>query len=172
VVTTYDIDFTEFSGDNGPLPTEGSFTYDSTNPSFSDFTVTWDGIVFNLTSPANNPFISSMPPSCLGGLGGATGAAATFDLLAGHCPNSLWDGLQSTSPAVGSNFSFFSQTESQMISIETVLSGDTGANELQGLGSWTISAVIPPSPVPEPNSVLLLATLFCACAFVVRKRLV
>ncbi len=92
-ITTYDI---TFSG-TGLNPTAGSFTYDSTNPSFSDFTVTWDGILFNLTAAANAPSITAPEPACLGG---ATGAAATFDLLSGDCDSppadndTLWSANQ------------------------------------------------------------------------------
>src|SRR5665213_2302814 len=76
--TTYDVDFL---GD-GTLPTQGSFTYDSVVPSFSNFTVTWNGVLFDLTASANAPMLNPPDPSCLGG---ATGAAATFALLSGDC---------------------------------------------------------------------------------------
>ena len=52
-LTTYNITFTGGS----PNPTMGSFTYDSTNPQFSNYTVIWDGITFDLTSSANSPTI-------------------------------------------------------------------------------------------------------------------
>jgi hypothetical protein len=87
---TYDINFTG----TGLLPTAGSFTYDSTVPSFSDFTVTWAGVVLNFTAAANAPTLTPPDPTCLGA---ATGAAATFDLLSGDCdspPRRQRDGLE------------------------------------------------------------------------------
>ena len=74
----YDIHFT---ATRGVAPTDGSFVYDSSTQSFSDFEVAWQGLVFNLTSSANSPTIDGSLP-CLKGL---TGGAATFALLAGKC---------------------------------------------------------------------------------------
>ena len=48
--TQYDI---AFSG-GSPTPT-GSFLYDPTVPTFSDFIVTWNGLTFDLTGAANTP---------------------------------------------------------------------------------------------------------------------
>jgi hypothetical protein len=35
------------------LPSSGSFTYDPDTPHFTSFLVTWQGIIFDLTSSAN-----------------------------------------------------------------------------------------------------------------------
>ena len=75
---SYDIHFT---ATRGVAPTDGSFVYDSSTQSFSNFEVAWQGLVFNLTSSANSPTIDGSPP-CLKDL---TGGAATFALLDGKC---------------------------------------------------------------------------------------
>src|SRR5579862_1886908 len=75
---SYDIHFT---ATRGVAPKDGSFVYDSSTQSFSDFEVAWQGLVFNLTSSANSPTIDGSLP-CLKGL---TGGAATFALLDGKC---------------------------------------------------------------------------------------
>jgi hypothetical protein len=97
---TYDITFTG----TGILPTAGSFTYDSTNPAFSDF-MTWDVFPIWLTGSANDPDKEGSVP---------------------------W------------------------------LSG-SGLDHIGG---------DPASPVPEPGSLPLLATPLCACAYLVRIRIV
>src|SRR5690242_5091127 len=51
-IITYNIIFT---ATEGPVPTAGSFTYNSTTPGFTNFTVTYNGVVFDLTDNANNP---------------------------------------------------------------------------------------------------------------------
>ena len=69
-----------FSGDS-PSPSLGFFDYDPTLPTnnFTNFTVDWNGFVFDLTSAANAPIISRiLPAACLGG---ATGAQASFAIL-------------------------------------------------------------------------------------------
>jgi len=53
--TTYDISFSPLFGLN---PTSGSFTYDAKS-GFSNFTVLWNGLKFDLTESANHPTISS-----------------------------------------------------------------------------------------------------------------
>src|SRR5580704_12887328 len=49
---SYDIHFT---ATRGVAPTDGSFVYDSSTQSFSNFEVAWRGLVFDLTSSANSP---------------------------------------------------------------------------------------------------------------------
>jgi len=53
--TTYDI---TFSTAYGPAPTSGSFTYDSTSHTFSNFDVVFGGATYDLTSAANTPSIN------------------------------------------------------------------------------------------------------------------
>src|SRR5579863_7894850 len=62
---SYDIDFTAFNF-MGPPPTSGSFTYDASaaiGSQFSDFTVVWDGLTFDLTAAANNPYADNTQTS-------------------------------------------------------------------------------------------------------------
>jgi hypothetical protein len=94
---SYDIHFT---ATRGVAPTDGSFIYDSSTQSFSDFEVAWQGLVFNLTASANSPTIDGSLP-CLKGL---TGGAATFALLDGKCGTasvkSIW-GVTGAAPPQG-----------------------------------------------------------------------
>lgn len=75
--TSYTIDFTTSPPGGSPLPS-GSFVYDHSSNQFLSFTVHWDGFRFNLTSSANNPYIESGGPPCVGG---DTGAMATLKLM-------------------------------------------------------------------------------------------
>ncbi len=75
LTTTYTIHFSLVGG--GPLPTSGSFVYDSTTNQFLSFTVQWNGLTYDLTSSANNPQIEE-PPPCIGG---TTGPQATLALM-------------------------------------------------------------------------------------------
>jgi hypothetical protein len=155
-ITTYNINFTTSLGDS---PSAGSFTYDSTTQSFSDFTVTWEGLLFTLTGAANDP--STLGPPCSGG---QTGAAASFALLDGTCsPNTEWFvGPQPTT--LTPEFTFAS--ESGSIAIFNFNPSDFPPGSGESSGGWTITAV------PEPESAVLLATLLCAGAFLLRKRIV
>jgi len=50
----YDLNFRLSPGySNGPAPAGGSFLYDTTNPAFYNFDVTWDSELFDLTSSVN-----------------------------------------------------------------------------------------------------------------------
>ncbi len=53
--TTYDINFSLL--DEAPAPTAGSFTYDPA-VGFSNFTVDWNGLTFDLTGAANTIFVA------------------------------------------------------------------------------------------------------------------
>ena len=76
LLTQYQI---AFSG--GSVTPTGSFVYDPDVPAFSDFTVMWDGVTFDLTGTANNPVFNPgsilQDPLC----GAATNAAPTFAVL-------------------------------------------------------------------------------------------
>ena len=80
---TYNINFTPAFGN---LPISGTFTYNAAVPQFSNFTVTWNNVAFDLTASANAPLDTSSV--CLSGL---SGAAASFAWLSPGCqtfPNS------------------------------------------------------------------------------------
>src|ERR1035438_3957196 len=53
---TYNINFTTTGG---LAPLSGTFTYDLTLNTFTNFLVTWDGTTFDLRSEANSPGINT-----------------------------------------------------------------------------------------------------------------
>ncbi len=167
---TYDINFapcTSVAESCGPvsgsgivLPTSGSFTYDSITETFSSFSVTWNGFVFNtLALSASSPLDFFSGPSCIGG---KTGAAASFAVLSGACfppsgnGDTAWvaDRIPTDSPT----FEFLTDDPeegqggiSALIDINETCCGGTGPALSSGV--WTITAVI----TPEPSGFSLLA---------------
>src|ERR1700690_588345 len=94
-LTTYTINYTG----GPPIPTSGSFTYDSTTPGFSNFHVIFDGRDFDFSTIANNtlninPQINTGGPSCIGG---TTGPQAVFELLTACTSISHWDSISLSS---------------------------------------------------------------------------
>jgi hypothetical protein len=163
IFTDYTVNFTGA----GTLPTAGSFTYDQTNPHFSSFLVTFDGVNFDLTSSANGPRVSPTPPSCLGGL---SGAAASFALLSGSCVSGAAAGfpnwLGESGPTSGMTF----ETEDGLgnfIEVNEEFS-TSRVNGVGGEGGWTITSKL--APVPEPTSAILMATMLAIASFLARKR--
>jgi hypothetical protein len=155
-LTTYNITFTGGS----PNPTMGSFKYDSTNPQFSNFTVIWDGITFDLTSSANSP--TSFGTQC-NGLG--SGANASFGFLSGSkaCAPTPHQGISRYWYADGEIFQFL-----EVISTGGfyIYAGSATPKAASTTGTWTIAAV------PEPSSVILMSTALLAMAFGGLKRIV
>ena len=155
--TTYTINFTG----TGTLPTKGSFTYDPDISSFINFSVTWIGLTFDLTSSANSPNTSATIPSCLTGL---SGGAASFALLSGVCPAS-W-GATSEEIATA-NFSFRTVEGSNFFNVSENLTIPFDFQpKTQANGGWTIAA----TPVPEPPACIFLASL-ASIAFLALKRI-
>ncbi len=160
-VITYDISFL-----GAGAPTAGSFTYDNDNPAspfFTAFSVTWDGINFDLTSEANSPVTSGTYPGCASG----SGAAATFAFMLGDCfPNpsgvtTQWFGNVPESPGEA-YFTFI--TENNSTSSYFQVAGFTASNATASdSGVWTASEV------PEPGTFLLVGV--AVCAFLARKRI-
>lgn len=159
-LTTYTINFTG----TGLLPTAGSFTYDPDTPNFTSFSVTYDGLIFDLTSSANAPNLQGSLPGCLTG---KAGAEATFALLTDCTPpptgyTHQWYAIIKFSLL---NFSFQdTDTGGNGIFINTI---DTTATPIFSTGGFSAA---PATTVPEPTS-LMPATLLL-CALVARKRLV
>jgi hypothetical protein len=150
-----------------PLPTEGSFTYDSTTPTFSDFTVDWGGLLFTLTDSANHPSRSGTVP-CLGGL---TGAAASFALLDGACssPGATFETNWSVSddPTTLLPLFAFYTTDLGPNGFSVDDSSDSpGSGVVGSMGSWTISPEV--AAVPEPCSLIPITLLGL---FAARKRI-
>lgn len=149
-VTTYMINFTG-EGGSPLLPTSGSFTYDYTLQTFTNFIVNWDGVAYDLTSSANSPNI---------GGSGCTGEAATpaFSLLLmeqalSGCigQNSLTYLWAASGGPSGGLFDFgVITTEATGDSIKATTSIPSATADGEGL--WSLTAV------PEPPSILLLTT--------------
>jgi len=145
----YTINFTTSAG--SPGPTSGSFTYDSSTGTFSNFVVVWDGYSFNLTSSANSTFLHAS-----GCTGEASTGAYSFELLSQTltCPSApayFWAGQ----PRVGPTQAFLfdaAVSGSAYDQIGTYLPA-TGATD-SAEGSWKISAVT----APEPSDLLLLGS--------------
>ena len=76
-LTNYSI---AFSGST-PLPTSGQFTYDSTAPAFSNFTIQWNGLTFDLTNAANGTANRGCLIVC---------AQTTFDHLVAQSVQDTW----------------------------------------------------------------------------------
>jgi hypothetical protein len=152
----YNIQFAGTTAD-GTLPT-GSFDYDPTTPSFSNFVVEWNGLSFDLTAGANAPIVSNPPgqPAC-----GVSGAAISFLLLSNDsCLQPLglapkqWELLVS---GPGLQFDFVGGGGlAQMFFVSNPVAYDFADNCSStdiycGEGSWQISRV-----VPEPGTLALL----------------
>jgi hypothetical protein len=82
-VETYTIDLQSHFG--LPLPTFGSLDYDSSTTTFTDCSLVWDGIAYDLTAIANLP-ANLDPQLCINGLGAA---AAAFQLMT-NCSSAIW----------------------------------------------------------------------------------
>ena len=126
--------------------------------------------MWNLTSGANSPFISSPAPACLGG---RTGAAAAFAQLDRACfgaanpgGSNQWIGNPEPN-TTDSVFRFLtgggSGSEIQILGTpQTDLTGDTGT------GQWSIAATS--TPTPEPSMFLPIFAALLSAALVARKR--
>jgi hypothetical protein len=179
VVMADPIDLTTYAINFNGSPTAGTFTYDPDLKTFSSFSVVWFGDLYNLTSSANNPLLTSAPP-CIGPL---TGGAATFALLSGACTPqptgffTYWQGeiFRGLGETVGVfRFTVIDELfdNSQRLEISGVVHrgppdfiiGPDGE-----AGSWSIVATgAPAAPVPEPFTLIPMALIG---AFLGRKRI-
>jgi hypothetical protein len=152
--TTYMVNFT--LNDGSILPKMGTFTYDPSLQSFSDFEVLWNGLTFDLTDSANNP--NDATPPCVGA---KTGAGASFALLDGACsgPHTGWLGAVGNGGAVFVFEAF--PTPLEFIAIEGNVS--TSASDTFANGQWTIA------PVSEPSAFVPLIPL-APLALVAQRR--
>jgi hypothetical protein len=165
-VTDYVINFTG----GVPTPVSGTFTYDSTNPSFSSFLVVWDGVLYDLTASANAP-LAGTSNGCLGE--GSTPAFAfaimsqnlsgcslvSFFWEAGisgpiSCPTltSCQFGLQFDFQAIG-----LVSTDLIFSSPDVLLPPPPATEPTEAGGTWSIQPLLS-TPTPEPSSLLLLST--------------
>ena len=158
MITTYNINFVPLGH---ALPPSGSFTYDSTNPHFTNFTVLWDSITFDLTANANAPNDVGFPPGCTG----EGSAAFGFAMMSQNavCPQAAsyqW---------VADTNSFMSFFEFELLQppggVQDVFQSFLVPGTTFGgfdTGTWTIT------PIPEPRLVILL--IAAALALVKRTR--
>ena len=149
------------TANSGTAPTGGSFTYDSaaaTNP-FSNFTVNWTTITFDLTAQANQgPFNSGT--SCV-----PSGAAGSFAVLQGltSCGTPTWMLISSST---GTTLSF-----------QVTGSGSSG-NQLIGSGLGTTNQLLQGNfatttagtSTPEPNNVFTLGLGLAVMALALSHR--
>jgi len=159
--TAYDINFSDGASPTNP---SGSFMYDSSSDTFSDFIVVFDTLSFDLTDAANTPKIAGTAPACLGG---ATDGAASFALLSGSCSDAEWQGQ------ITSNGEFTILTPTNIPGVGYIALDDrvssVGINPMfvgdAEAGTFTITAV------PEPGQVgVMIAGLLALLCSVRRTR--
>jgi len=161
-VTVYTINFTCPPGQSCALPS-GSFTYDSTTGTFSNFFVVFDGVTFDMTallsSGANSP--STGDSMCTGEASDGTyGFLIMSGALSGCEVRYVWGGTTSPGPpyctaVCSSAFEFNDITVlggfgDQILGYGATVTGPAG--EVSS-GSWSISAE---TTVPEPPTFPLL----------------
>ena len=128
-ITDYTISFTTA---DGLSPVSGSFTYDSANPAFSNFFVTWDAVTFDLTAAANGPEIGGS-----GCAGEAATAAFGFAILS-HALSGcgvVTYGWSATNTGTDADFQFSASNDSGGDFIEGFFSGS--GTEAFGQGAWS-----------------------------------
>lgn len=154
---TYDINFTcDPTTPSCLLPTSGTFTYNTTTDSFTNFVVDWDGHTSNLASAAN------AGPSSIGSnpcLDGKTGGAASY-LLMTDCPFALYEPWLANT---GGAFAFSASVNvNNYTSIRAAISGlPNGAP--QAYGDFTLTET------PEPSAYILTLTMIGFILLTMRK---
>jgi hypothetical protein len=156
-LTTYEITFTLNPGAT-TLPASGSFTYDSTNPQFSNFLVSWGGVTFDLAPVANAPDVTGS---------GCTGEASTpsfgFTIIsqsASGCSSPIgyyWAGLFEPGGFGEFAFGIYNSVSGFSEDFFTASLSGLGASEQAATGVFSItptSTVI--TPEPEPSAFVLL----------------
>jgi hypothetical protein len=168
-IITYDIIFTTTEG---PAPAAGSFTYNSTTPGFTNFTVTYNGVIFDLTDDANHPNNHASVGNCV-----PEDANTGWLIMSHRCSVSSSTDYWSVSPCciVNSSFSFLNSNNVFGASVGTTVVGpQPGAmiEDAASQGSWSLSPP-PPGPsaiAPEPGGLVLVGPILVAVAVVARKR--
>lgn len=148
----YTINSTILSTHDIYTPMTGSFDYDPTlTDSFTNFTVGWDGITFDLTSSANNPTLGSAS-TCIGG---STGAAATFAFL--NCGNgAAWYAAEDTTTDLGFVALIGRDTPGGANTAIIQAGPSPSGSNIADSGIFTIAQV-----VPEPRSYALMLIGLC-----------
>ena len=140
-ITTYDINFVPVSG---TAPISGSFGWNGTT--FTDFTVDWLGVTFDLTSSANAPNVGG---SC------TSSAATTFEFLStGKCgavtlTTLAWEGIENTTgPTQVFDLNGIDGSSDSVVILADG-PGPVDTNQ-SAIGTFSITAV------PEPNSAVMI----------------
>jgi len=173
----YNINFTGGT----PPATSGSFTYDASQPTgsqFSNFIVVWEGDTFDLTGEANHPMVDGS------GCAASPTSATYFAALSGtsECgANSAlnWNGM--VDPIVGpptlDTFVICDATQTEQVGCiggngDYLYDGtDTTSAQtsyVSTAGKLTISAAT--VATPEPSTAYLILPSLVALAFVARRR--
>lgn len=162
-----------FTATEGEAPTAGSFLYDPGTSTFSDFTVTWNGIVFDFIASDYNANSPAAIGACLSG-------ARTF--------NDRGTGLDSfnflSNPTCGAGDSFsgwltyltntrftFGRNNilgTDLIVVQALGDGSAAIQNLEFSGG-TFS-IAPAQQTPEPSSIALLLSGGALLAFQGRRR--
>ena len=156
---SYTIDFTTASG---VAPTSGSFDFDATSSTFTDFMVDWHGIAFDFTASANSPTFSPASATCLHGASGALAAFYELTQCVGPAGDAPW-GVRPISMAPYQDFHLYQAGGGYLMeSTEGTSSFDMAS------GTYSVAAT-PAAPTPEPGS---FALTLIGVGLAMRKRIV
>jgi hypothetical protein len=157
---TYDINFTcAASTPSCLLPTSGTFTYDNSADTFTNFVIVWDGSTINLASAANaGPlgFYSGGTNPCLGS---STGAAASF-LVMTDCPFNTYEPWLANT---GGLFAITTSVNANNFASFRAAIPDLPEDAPQAYGDFTVTET------PEPSPYILMLTMFGFLLLTMRK---
>lgn len=151
--TTYTINFSGGS----PTPS-GSFTYDSSTQTFTNFLITWNSIVFNFTTLANADPNLYLYGAC--NVANGLDPADLFAALNGSpsCGSRSWSSFRNSGSPVHDEFMFFGEPlviDYFALSVHITPPSSPRAPLAFASGSFSIS---PTQQVPEPSCLLLMST--------------